>query len=171
VRLKIYGSAPVGGESYALGLQTISSGDPRIEFQGTFENRQIAQVLDEIDALVIPSLWHENMPLVALSAQAAGCALIVSDIGGLSDVVADERNGMVFTPGSSVELSERIMRLHGEEGLLSRLSRGAVDPLDMERYVDELEMEYRQACKGLRQQPIDPAPVGTRRRQSSTGTA
>jgi len=42
-----------------------------------------------------------------------------------------------------------IMRVLTEEGLLSRLSSQAVHPLDMERYVDELESEYRHACESL----------------------
>lgn len=149
VKLRIYGSAPAGGESYALELQIISSGDSRIVFYGTFENRHIAEVLDGIDALVVPSLWHENMPLVSLSAQAAACPLIASDIGGLSDVVAHEKNGLLFTPGSSAELAEMIMRVLTEEDLLSQLSSQAIPPLDMEHYVDELESEYRHACERL----------------------
>jgi len=149
IELRIYGVAPAGGESYLLGLQRVASGDSRIAFRGIFENRQIAEVLDGIDALVVPSLWHENMPLVSLSAQAAACPLIASDIGGLSDVVEHEKNGLLFTPGSSVGLAEVIMRVLTEEGLLSRLSSQAVHPLDMERYVDELESEYRHACESL----------------------
>lgn len=149
VKLRIYGSAPAGGEAYALALQTIASGDSRIAFCGTFDNRHIADVLDGIDALVVPSLWHENMPLVSLSAQAAACPLIASDTGGLSEVVADGKNGLLFTPGSSADLADRIMRMMTEEDLLSRLSSQAVPPLDMERYVDELESEYRHACERL----------------------
>jgi glycosyltransferase involved in cell wall biosynthesis len=99
--------------------------------------------------LVVPSLWHENMPLVSLSAQAAACPLIASDIGGLSDVVAHERNGLLFTPGSSAELAELITRVLTEDDLLSRLSSQAVHPLDMEHYVEELETEYRHACERL----------------------
>jgi glycosyltransferase involved in cell wall biosynthesis len=132
-----------------LELQKIASGDSRIAFHGMFENRQIAEVLDGMDALVVPSLWHENMPLVSLSAQAAACPLIASDIGGLSDVVVHETNGLLFEPGSSVALAQLIMRVLTEKDLLSRLSSQAVHPLDMERYVDELESEYRLAFESL----------------------
>jgi glycosyltransferase involved in cell wall biosynthesis len=149
VELRIYGIAPTGGEPYMLQLQKIAYGDSHITFRGMFENRQVAEVLDGLDALVVPSLWHENMPLVSLSAQAAACPLIASDIGGLSDVVVHEENGLLFEPGSSMALAELIMRVLGEEGLLSRLSSQAVHPLDMERYVDELESEYRHACRSL----------------------
>jgi glycosyltransferase involved in cell wall biosynthesis len=127
-------------------MQQRASGDSRIAFCGTFENPDIANVLDGMDVLVIPSLWHENMPLVALSAQAAGCPLVASDIGGLSDVVAHGENGLLFAPGSSAQLAEVISRLLADDDLLARLSTQAVTPMDTERYVDELEAEYRHAC-------------------------
>ena len=149
VELKVYGSAPEEGTQYALDMRMRASGDSRIAFCGTFENPGIADVLDGMDVLVIPSLWHENMPLVALSAQAAGCPLVASDIGGLSDVVAHGENGLLFAPGSSAELAEVILRLSADDDLLARLSSQAVTPMDTECYVDELEAEYRDACERL----------------------
>jgi glycosyltransferase involved in cell wall biosynthesis len=149
VTLKVYGSAPEEGTQYALDLRKIASGESRIAFCGTFGNRHIADVLDGIDVLVIPSLWHENMPLVALSAQAAGCPLVASDIGGMSDVVVHGKNGLLFARGSSVELAELIVRLSADDGLLARLSSQAISPTDTESYVDELEAEYRLACERM----------------------
>lgn len=149
VELKVYGSAPEEGAQYALDLKMIASGDSRIAFCGTFENRRVAEVLDGMDVLVIPSLWHENMPLVSLSAQAAGCPLIASDIGGLSDVVAHGINGLLFARGSSAELAELILRLLADQDLLARMSSQAISPTDIENYVDELEAEYRHACERL----------------------
>jgi glycosyltransferase involved in cell wall biosynthesis len=146
VRLRIYGKAPDGGESYARAVLAAASGDARIEFRGTFDNAQIATVLDQLDLLVIPSLWHENMPLVSLSAQAAACPLVASDIGGLADVIAHGKNGLLFRPGSSSDLADLLTRVVHEEGLLSTLSSQAVHPLDMDHYVDELDREYRHAC-------------------------
>jgi len=149
VRLRIYGKAPTGGELYARKVRAAASGDARIEFRGTFDNAQIATVLDQLDLLVIPSIWHENMPLVSLSAQAAACPLVASDIGGLADVVAHGKNGLLFRPGSSSELAGLLTRVVSEEGLLSTLSSQAVHPLGMEQYVDELDREYRHACREM----------------------
>jgi glycosyltransferase involved in cell wall biosynthesis len=149
IKLKVYGSAPEKGTQYALDLQMMASGDSRVEFCGTFENRHIADVLDGIDALVIPSLWHENMPLVSLSAQAAGCPIVASDVGGIADVVEDGKNGLLFARGSSAELAELILRLLDDDELLPRLSSQAISPTDIEPYIDDLEAEYRRACERL----------------------
>ena len=100
-------------------------------------------ILDGIDTLVIPSLWHENMPLVSLSAQAAGCPLIASDIGGLSDVINPGNNGLLFRTGSAAGLAQIIMNLLDDHDLLAKLSGGTVRPMNIDQYVDELELEYQ----------------------------
>ena len=146
VQVKIYGKFPELETAYSKELNVLSQGDTKIKFCGIFDNAKIPAVLDGIDALIIPSLWHENMPLVSLSAQAAGCPVIASDIGGLSDIVAHDRNGLLFTPGSVSELRDRILHLLTDNELLNRLSYEARAPLSINQYVDELENEYRQAA-------------------------
>ena len=143
VKIKIYGKSPVGDSAYIKDLRMLAQGDERIKFYGTFENARMPVILDGIDALVIPSLWHENMPLVSLSAQAAGCPLIASDIGGLSDVIDPGKNGLLFSPGSASGLAQMIMRLLDDHDLLEKLSGAAVRPMDIDQHVDALELEYR----------------------------
>ncbi|CAH1385725.1 glycosyltransferase family 4 protein [Candidatus Nitrotoga sp. M5] len=147
VTIKIYGKSPAGDSAYADGLRMLAMGDKRIKFLGTFENERMPVILDGIDALVIPSLWHENMPLVSLSAQAAGCPLIASDIGGLSDVIDPGKNGLLFSPGSASGLAQMVMRLIDDHNLLEKLSGAAVRPIDIDQYVDELEREYQKVLE------------------------
>lgn len=51
--------------------------------------------LNSIDLLVIPSLWHEPFGRVVIEANACGCPVLVSDRGGLPELV-DGQNGAVF---------------------------------------------------------------------------
>lgn len=145
LQLRIYGSAPHHEMEYVKKIYALAQGDERIIFCGTFENSNIPHVLDEMDVLVIPSLWHENMPLVSLSAKAAACPLIASNIGGLSDMVVND-NGLLFTPGSAYELSEAILRFLSDSRLLTTLSSAIVPPMKIDQYVGELETEYHQSC-------------------------
>ena len=48
---------------------------------------------------VVPSVWHETLGLVAVEAAIAGCPLVVSDVGGLRDVVEHGSNGLLVPPG------------------------------------------------------------------------
>jgi glycosyltransferase involved in cell wall biosynthesis len=80
--------------------------------------------------LVIPSLRlpdgrTEGMPVVALEGMAAGLPLIAADVGGLSEIVIDGQNGLLFESGNSRLLADRIQLLLRDRGLRERLSAGA----------------------------------------------
>lgn len=48
---------------------------------------------------VVPSVWGEPCPTVALEAMAAGKAVVASRIGGLPDIIADGQTGTLVPPG------------------------------------------------------------------------
>lgn len=135
--LKIYGSFEEFPD-YASGLIARADNHSSIEFCGTFPNSDIAQILEDIDVLIVPSLWYENTPLVLYSAQAAGCPVVASNLPGLAAVIEHDENGLLFEAGSSVNLSQQLSRLINEDGLLQRLSSNARPPKSTVNYVDDL---------------------------------
>jgi len=135
--LKIYGS-PTDFPDYASGLKQLAGNDNAIEFCGTFPNANIADVLADLDVLVVPSLWYENTPLVVYSAQAARCPVVASNFAGLSDVIRHEDNGLLFKAGDVMALSEQLFRLINEPHLIEHLSTQAQQPKSTSTYVDEL---------------------------------
>ena len=52
------------------------------------------------DGIAIPS-FYDGMPNVLLEAGALGIPVIASNTGGMKDVITDQQNGMVFTPGDA----------------------------------------------------------------------
>jgi glycosyltransferase involved in cell wall biosynthesis len=59
-------------------------------------------------AVVAPSEWYENAPLAVLEAAALGKPLIVSDAGGLPELVVDGESGWSFESGSVEGLAGRL---------------------------------------------------------------
>ena len=140
-RLKIYGN-PKEFPDYVAGLHAAAKGNEAIEFCGTFPNAQIADVLSGIDVLVVPSVWYENTPLVVYSALAAKCPVIASNFPGMSEVVRDGWNGLLFEPNNADGLSACLARLHHEPALLQALSENRAPPKSIAAYVDELLSVY-----------------------------
>lgn len=62
------------------------------------------------DIAVVPSLASEGTTLSALEAMAAGCALVATPVGGLSNIVLDGFNG-IFTKPTPLCLSQTILAL------------------------------------------------------------
>ena len=92
----------------------------------------------EIDALVVPSVWYENTPLVIYSAQAEKCPVIGSDLPGIAEVIIHQYNGLLFEAGSSAGLSTQISKLIDDDRSVVTLSNNAIKIKTIQDYVEKL---------------------------------
>ena len=75
------------------GLQAVARGLPgsageRVEWMGEYCNQDIVpEVLNRCDAIVVPSIWAENSPLVIHEALQARVPVITADYGGMAEYV------------------------------------------------------------------------------------
>lgn len=129
---------------YVDQIKEIAADDKRIRFCGTFPNQDIGIIFSQLDALVVPSIWYENTPLVIYSAQATGTPVIATNLGGMAEVVQHEKNGLLFEKGNVAGLANLIKGICVDRSLLPRLSANAVKPKSIPTYVDELEEIYRE---------------------------
>jgi len=137
VTLRIYGK-PTDFPEYTAQLHKLADGKPNIKFCGTFPNDQIFSVLGELDALIVPSVWNENTPLVVYSAQAAGCPVVASNVPGIAEAVTHGVDGLLFEPGSVRGLEESLRVLLDKPGFLGTLALNSKSPKSVSAYVDEL---------------------------------
>lgn len=144
--VKVYGENKAQPD-FMSSLHELAAADPRITFYGSFPNSEIGAVLSEIDVLVVPSLWYENTPLVIYSAMAAGCPVIASDLGGMSEVVQHNINGLLVNPGDPNDLANAILRLVADRNLLDELSAQCKRPKSIREYVAELLAVYGEVCE------------------------
>ena len=139
--LDIHGD-PESYKGYAEELRRLSERDSRVSFEGVFPWREIGRVLSEMDVLVVPSRWYENAPSVIYAAFASGTPVIATDLGGMSEVVEPEKNGLLFRLESPEDLARQLRRLGEEAGLLEKLRAGIGPVKTVEENVDELEKLY-----------------------------
>lgn len=98
-----------------LGLSELGS------FLGWIDDGMLHSLYRISDLCVVPSIY-EPFGLVALEAMASGCPCIVSDTGGLREVVpGDESVGLRFAARDSSSLAAMVTRLLTEDELRERL--------------------------------------------------
>lgn len=119
--LTLYG-APDGHEGYFARAARLIELNPRIKFDGKISPDQLPRVFSHADYLVLPSLWHENSPLVVLDSLRNQTPVIASDIAGIRDLIIDGENGLLFPMGDQNELRKLMKRAIDEPGLSDRLS-------------------------------------------------
>ncbi len=79
--------------------------DERIKWLGKVRP---VDFFSQVDVSIVPSIWYENLPGVIIESFSFGIPVIGSNIGGISEMVVDKNNGMLFNPYNSGELEEKM---------------------------------------------------------------
>ncbi len=105
--LHLYGDADLSRQSEGI----VSRRPNQIYLHGAFEPSQAASIFENIDALILPSIWVENAPKVLHEAFGAGVPVIASDHGSLPEFVGEGRGGMLFKAHDALNLRSLIKEI------------------------------------------------------------
>jgi glycosyltransferase involved in cell wall biosynthesis len=107
----------------------------------------VAPCYEQSSIVVVPSRG-EGFGLVALEAAERGRAAIVSDVGGLPEIVAHGETGLVVPAGDERTLAESIVSLTGDPERVRAMGaaarRRAVEEFSADRAAAGVEAVYRQ---------------------------
>lgn len=108
-KLFIVGSGP---EEDRLRLMVKKMGmEDRILFLGFMTGAELKNIVANALCVCLPSEWYENGPYSILEAQALGRPVIVSDYGGLPELVEDGKTGYITEAGNVIDLSDKIRKM------------------------------------------------------------
>lgn len=96
---------------------------------GPFDPNGLAMLLEDVDVVVVPSVWWETYSIVIREAYACGIPVVASRLGALPEGVREGENGLLFEAGSSGQLADLLQTLDSDRGLLGRL-RDGIRPSD-----------------------------------------
>jgi len=145
LEVHIYGV--IHEKGYFDSLEKQFSKMPNVKFLKTFAPSRTEEILSGFDVLVIPSVWHENTPLIAYSALAAGTPLLASETYGLKDVVQTYRGGRVFPTGDANALAAYLTALSSDPTLAEAWKK-EIRPVAMsEGYAKGLLSLYQRASE------------------------
>lgn len=117
-KLTIHG--PVKPPEFEKKLARLAKRGREIAFAGRYEYAQLGDILADVDIVIVPSLWHENAPRTVIEAFQHGVPVIGSDVGGISALVQDGVNGLLFARGDPSSLALGISKIVNNPGLLDQ---------------------------------------------------
>ena len=104
--------------------QAIKGLEDRIKFLGPQDEKELAKLFKNAVATVVPS-YYESFGMVAAEAQACGCPVIASKVGGLKDIVIPGKTGLHVTKGNISKLSESMYFLLSKPQIVKELKNNA----------------------------------------------
>ncbi|HEX3974776.1 MAG TPA: glycosyltransferase [Solirubrobacteraceae bacterium] len=130
-------------------VRAAAAADPRISYLGLLPRDELYAEIDAARAVVLPSLYEDNGPLIILEAQARAKAMIVTDRGGPPEFVRHDETGLVVDPASPVSLAAAMERLAGDADLARTLGARAQQDVRREhsaaRHYELLSRTYADA--------------------------
>ena len=129
-----------------------------IEFKGAYHNDKLQEVLDSFDVLVCPSIWLENAPLVIQEAQAAEIPVLVSDKGGMAELVHDGIDGFTFKLGDADDLRSKMQDIVDNPQKLLNLKAPVEKVRSIKEDADFCVQKYKELSKTQIVYPHRPAP-------------
>lgn len=143
VKLHIAGSGPLESELKAE-VQRLSLVN-NVVFLGNQKN--IPELLSGMDALLLSSA-NEACPMVILEAMASGLPVVVTNVGGVPELVTD--NGIVVESGDTEAFCNAIIKLLESPKLAEEMSKKALEyskQYDKDIIVRQYENEYIKLLK------------------------
>jgi len=104
----------------------------RVKLAGFVDEKKLVSLYNSSDAFVLPS-HYEPFGMVALEAMASRVPVVVSDVGGLSEIVEDGITGVKVPAANPSTLAEGILRVLEDRELSEQLKENAYRAVQ-ERY-------------------------------------
>jgi len=123
-----------------LGLST------KVRFHGQQKRERVAQLLQEADVLVAPSVptkdgRREGIPVVLIEAMSSSVPVLASHISGIPELVINESTGLLAPPRDVTALAEALERYYRDPALRKRLGQSG-----RQKVVEEFDL-YKNATR------------------------
>ncbi len=155
LKLTIVGTGEPDYEAHLRALADQHQVSSMVEFLGAQPKEMIPDLYHAADILLFTSIWPEPFGRVPVEAMASGVAVIGTAVGGAAEVMEDNLNALLFTPGDAQSLAGQIARLitspELKETLIANGRQTAHDKFDMQRMSSEVETYLKQTAHEFKQ--------------------
>lgn len=139
----------VVGEIRDRKIRELINGHPHVHAAGF--RKDAPSLTGACDVVVMPSIEREGLPKAVIEAMAQGVPAIVSDVGGMPELVEHERSGLVVPPKDAPALAAAVRRLAGDVQLRRNLGAAAREriagPFHFRHTVEKTLAVYRRLAE------------------------
>lgn len=135
-------------------LASLKAQDSGVRFHGRLSD--VANAMNAMDAVVIPSQWEEAFGFSVIEAMSLGRPVIATRSGGMPEIIDHDVNGLLIDKRDAHALAEHLRSWIQDPALAHHLGMNALtthrNEYTVERFGERMEAAYEWALSG------EPAP-------------
>jgi glycosyltransferase involved in cell wall biosynthesis len=120
----------------------------KVLFTGFLEEEKLLRLQTCADVSVVPSLF-EPFGIVALEAMAARSPVVVSDTGGLSEIVEHDSTGVKVYPNNTESLAWGIIRVLSDDKFRNQISHNGYEKIKQKYDWGKIALETREIYESV----------------------
>ncbi len=125
--------------------------EKRVKLLGFLNKEQMTEATRKCKFVVVPSIWYENCPYSVLETLAIGKPVIGSNMGGIPELVEDNKNGFIYQYDDVDELSNKMKQLFEDKKLVEKFSKKskqlAKEKYSRDKYYEDIIRIYKNTIK------------------------
>ena len=118
-----------------------------VSLPGFKSGQELNSLIMGASAIVMPSLWPENMPYSLLESLAMSKIIIASNVGGMPELIKNNESGYLYKSGDTRELAKIIAKVssNSQDTLknMSKRAKGRADTLDSSTHYNNISDIYK----------------------------
>jgi glycosyltransferase involved in cell wall biosynthesis len=150
IRLEVAGDGPDLGHLEDLAARHANG---RVRFLGRLDADSLDAVIAGAVAVVLPSRWYENQPMVVLEAFGRGVPVVATDLGGTPELVRHNTDGFLVPPDDAAALAAALAALLVDPTRARAMGKSAreraLTEFSPDVHLDRLHAAYAEAAARL----------------------
>ena len=141
-RLRLVVAARAGDALTMARLRALGPRLAALDWHDGYTHAGLEALLEGVDVGLVPPLWADNLPQVAIEMHSRHIPLLCSDMGGAQELSGSA--AMTFAAGDAEAFQDRLAALVAGEIDMDAYWRNAQAPVTMGLHLTELERHYTQ---------------------------
>lgn len=136
--LHIYGS---GSPDYINAIDELINNlelKNKVFLHGRFEHKDLESITNSLDISILPSLCADTAPQTIFESFSCGLPVIGPSIGGFSDFIKHNVNGLIFEGASVESLSSAMSKVIADPELINKFKSRLTSPKKMDEHLKEI---------------------------------
>lgn len=139
-RIRLTVAAKTNNQDEVNRLMQLSQSLDDLRYFNGYTHNELQTILDSVEVGIVPVLWEDCLPQVAIEFVSNGIPIITSDLGGAQELGNDKE--LVYDAKSEEDFYECIMNVLVKRTKLNHFWDSVMQPVTIEQHVNELIKMY-----------------------------